>query len=158
MPSFNHPKKAQNADGATLPDRSDSKSSTNRELILKSDTDGGLLLAEALGCKWPDDLPTLFTRPDGEKLVWFLEKNRHAMKGIMVDHHQRKTVASWTSMMLGRVREAKRTTVLMRWFRDPVAEADKKGIHAISPVIFNGLLGIVVLAIAVTFFALFVQS
>ena len=168
MPSSNQPENVRGLEGTSqAPGSEDTSVATNlqkasegargRELVLESATDGGLLLAEALGYGWPDDLPDTFTRKDGETYVRFLEKNRHTMKGIMADDPRRETVAEWTTSMFGKIREAKRTTVLMRWLRDPVAEADKKGVQAVSPVIFNALLGILILGFAYVFFTMIVQ-
>lgn len=174
MPSSNQPEKVRGLEGTTRPagwkektaspnlqenpdPNEASEGPSSRELVLEASTDGGLLLAEALGYECPDDLPETFTRQDGETYVRFLEKNRHSLKGIMADDPRRNTVTEWTSSMFGKIREAKRTTVLLRWFRDPIAEADKKGIQCVSPVIFNALLGIVILGFACVFFAMFVK-
>lgn len=174
MPSSNQPEKDRGLEGTTRPTGWEEMTASpvlngnadptgtseypgSRELVLEISTDGGLLLAEALGSKCLEDLPDTFTRQDGETYVRFLEKNRHTLKGIMADDPARDTVTEWTSSMLGKIREAKRTTVLMRWFRDPIAEADKQGIQAVSPVLFNALLGIVLLGFACVFFAMYVQ-
>lgn len=121
-----------------------------------SSSDGDSLLRVALGMADSEDLPAVFSREHATRLVKFIEGNTKQLEPLMRDNLvQRAEIATWTDSMLKKNRESSRWDLLLRWFRDPAAPADAKGIRLIHPVAFNLCFSVILVGVTIGIFALY---
>ena len=119
-------------------------------------SDGDSLLRVALGMADSEDLPAVFSREHATRLVKYIEGNTKQLEPLMRDNLvQRAEIATWADSMLKKNRESSRWDLLLRWFRDPAAPADAKGIRLIHPVAFNLCLSVILVVVAIGIFALY---